>query len=178
MQQAAAIQVFLHHGDGCSPVWLKRDIAKLFPKESKHVFNASLTRLVRSGILIRAIKGVYVNALSRMQDAHMIEHVAKAMRRGHHSYVSLESALSEYSVIPQLPMRLTVMTTGPKGIYSTHFGTIEFVHTKRAIQDVLKGSVDVGRPLRLARKETAYRDLKRVGRNLDLIDHGVLHGDE
>ncbi len=41
----------------------------------------------------------------------------------------LESALSEYGVISQIPIdRLTIMTTGRKGHYKTPYGTIEFTH--------------------------------------------------
>ena len=83
---------------------------------------------------------------------HTLENVAKAMRRGEYNYVSLESALSEYGVISQIPMRLTVMTTGRKGEVNTPFGTIEFTHTSRPIHDILDDIHDIGRPLRLAGK--------------------------
>ena len=54
------------------------------------------------------------------------------MRRGEYSYISLETMLSEYGAISQVPIdRLTVMTTGRKGEYETPFGVIEFTHTKR-----------------------------------------------
>jgi len=46
--------------------------------------------------------------------------------------------LSEYGVISQIPLdRLTVMTTGRKGIYKTIYGTIEFTHTKRSVENIL-----------------------------------------
>ena len=35
---------------------------------------------------------------------YTVEHVAIALRRGHYSYVSLESALSEYGAISQVPL--------------------------------------------------------------------------
>ncbi len=35
---------------------------------------------------------------------------------------------------------------------------------------ILDGTVDVGRPLRLARARTALHDLRRVNRNLHLVD--------
>lgn len=38
--------------------------------------------------------------------------------RGEYNYISLESALSEYGIISQIPIdRLTIMTTGRKGEY-------------------------------------------------------------
>lgn len=109
--------------------------------------------------------------MAHSRDSHAIEHVARALRRGEYNYVSLESALSEYGVISQIPLdRLTVMTTGRKGVYHTALGTIEFIHTKRKPTAILEGVVDAGRPLRLATPHTAWRDLKRVGRNTHLVN--------
>jgi hypothetical protein len=98
--------------------------------------------------------------------------VAIALRQGHYNYLSLESMLSEYGVISQIPIdRLTVMTTGRSGIYKTTFGVIEFTHTKRPIADIIQHIKSVAnRPLRLASKEIAWRDLKRVGRNIEMVN--------
>lgn len=174
MQQVAAIRELMRHERTGSPVFTKKDLVKIFREDNPPALNASLNRLVRNQVLVRAVNGVYVNALSPNLGADTIEHIARAMRRGHHSYVSLESALSEYGVISQIPMRLTLMTTGRRGEYSTPFGVIEFTHTARSVLDVLDGTLDVGRPLRMATRHTAYRDLKRVGRNLHLVDQSAL----
>ncbi|MEQ7871603.1 hypothetical protein V6R97_13200 [Chromohalobacter salexigens] len=118
-------------------------------------------------------RGVYVYKLSRNHD--LLERIAKTMRRGEYSYVSLESALSEYGAISQIPVdRLTVMTTGRKGEYRTPYGTIEFTHTKRSVPQLLDRMRDVGRPLRLATPQAAWADLKRVGRNTHLVDEASL----
>ena len=94
------------------------------------------------------------------------------MRLGEYNYVSLESALSEYGVISQIPIdRLTVMTTGRSSTYKTFFGVIEYTHTKRSLTDIIQGiHQQPNRPLRVASKEVAWRDLKRVGRNTDLVN--------
>ena len=173
MQQIAAIRALMHHETTGPPVYTRKDLAKIFREDDMNALNACLNRLVRSQVLQRAVNGVYVNALSPKRGADTLEHIARAMRRGHHSYVSLESALSEYGAISQIPMRLTVMTTGRRGEYPTPFGVIEFTHTARSVPDVIDGTVDAGRPLRLATRQTAYRDLKRVGRNLELVDESV-----
>jgi len=83
-----------------------------------------------------------------------MEHIAKALRRGEYNYVSLESILSEYGLISQIPMdRLTVMTTDRSGIYKTPYGVIELTHTKRPVADLLDSMQKVeGRPLRIATK--------------------------
>nr|WP_260338295.1 DUF6088 family protein [Vibrio ponticus] len=133
--------------------------------------NETLKRLVKNQILERLARGIYLYTLSRDRfSANTLEIIAKTLRRGEYSYISLESALSEYGVISQIPVdRLTVMTTGRKGQYKTRYGVIEFTHTKKSVPDIVDSIRSVGRPLRVATQETAIRDLKRVGRNVHLI---------
>ncbi|WP_422139500.1 hypothetical protein [Endozoicomonas sp. ALC020] len=67
-----------------------------------------------------------------------VQSIAIALRRGDYNYISLESALSEYGAISQIPVdRLTIMTTGRKGEYKTPFGVLEFTHTRRSVADIL-----------------------------------------
>jgi hypothetical protein len=156
-------------------VFTRGDVAKLFPGESEKTLEKSLARMVASGLIVRASKGIYVNPEARSATGRVIEEVALALRRGHYSYVSLESALSEHGLISQLPMRLTVMTTGAPGTYDTPYGTIEFTHTRRSIPDVLRRSIkDPRRPLRVAHKRAALQDLLRVGRNTNMLDEDEL----
>lgn len=153
-------------------IFSNHDLYKFFPNDSFKTFTEGLKRLVKHGILKRACRGIYVNEEARQFDSYTIERIAKTLRRGEYSYVSLESMLSEYGIISQIPIdRLTIMTTGRKGIYNTRYGVIEFIHTKRTIKDILINTSKVyDRPLRIASKEAALRDIKRVGRNINLIN--------
>jgi predicted transcriptional regulator of viral defense system len=158
-------------------VLTKKDVEKLFPQEGEKSMEKSLQRMVKDGLLIRAARGIYVNALAvARKPSWILEDVAKALRPGNLSYVSLESMLSEYGVISQIPLsRITLMTTGAKGIHETPFGTIEFTHTKRTIPDILERTTFIkDRPLRIAKKHAAVTDLLRVGRNTDMIDYEEL----
>jgi hypothetical protein len=95
------------------------------------------------------------------------------LRPGEVTYVSLESKLSEAGAISQIATALTCMTTGSPGRFDTPRGAIEFTHTNRRIalgtdvhardDGVLEATV-----------ERAARDLRRVGRNTDLIDEETL----
>ena len=116
--------------------------------------------------------GVYVNPRAQSLDSYVLERIAKALRRGEYNYVILESILSEYGEISQIPVdRLTVMITGRKGSYKTPCGVIEFTHTKRPLPDILSHMERVeNRPLRVATRETAWRDLKRAGRNIRMVN--------
>lgn len=159
-------------------VFTYTDLRKLFPQDKPKAFMEGLRRLVKAGLLVRACRGVYVNPYALSKDSYTIEHIARALRRGEFNYVSLESMLTEYGVISQILLdRLTIMTTGREGIYHTPFGTIEFTHTQRTITDILNNIHTVSnRPLRIASKAAAWRDLKRVGRNTDMVSKGELNG--
>lgn len=153
-------------------VLAKSDLAKAFPDEKEKAFEKSLQRLVADGILQRVAKGIYVNAMAKSRKGNVIEDIAAVLRRGHYSYVTRESMLSEYGVISQVPMsRITLMTTGANGVYDTPYGTIEFTHTKRRPAELIRRTIAVkGRPLRLATKQAAIADLVRAGRNTSMID--------
>ncbi len=157
-------------------VLARRDIEKLFPDEGEKAMEKSLQRMVSDGLLQRAARGLYVNPSARSKNRWLAEEVAKALRPGCLSYVSLESILSEYGAISQIPINtMTVMTTGRSGVHKTPFGTIEFTHTKRARSAILARTLaPKGRPLRIATRSAAVRDLLRVGRNVNMIIHDAL----
>ena len=179
MHKMHAIQVLRHWDKKGRYVFTKQTLAKLFPEDNPKTFSEGLNRLVKEGILQRACRGVYINSDAVSFDQYTIERIAKALRYGEYNYVSLESMLSEYGIISQIPVdRLTVMTTGREGIYKTPYGTIEMTHTKRSVINILNDTILVEkRPLRIATKKTALRDLKRAGRNLDLIDSLEIEND-
>lgn len=157
-------------------VLARRDIEKLFPEESAKSMDQSLKRMVADGLLQRVARGLYVNPAAASKSRWIAEEIAKALRPGNLSYVSLESILSEYGVISQIPVnRMTVMTTGASGLVETPYGTIEFTHTKRGAAEIVKRTLEAkGRPLRIATKRAAVRDLLRVGRNANMMDRSEL----
>lgn len=172
MNQARAAEVLRQWDRKGRYVFTRKMLAKLFPEDSPKTLTEGLSRLVRAGTLVRACHGIYVNPHAHSFDGRVIERIAQALRPGEFSYVSLESMLSEYGEISQIPVdRLTVMTTGRKGVYETPYGVIEFTHTKRPVSDILAHIKQVeGRPLRIASKEAAWRDLNRVGRNVQMVN--------
>lgn len=171
MRTVDAVKVLAEWDRRGRTVFTLADLRKLFPHQAEKTLSESLRRLVRQGLLERVATGVYANPLSSRSRVDMLERVARALRPGRHSYVSLESALSEWGVISQVPLDyLTVMTTGRKGVFRTSYGAIEFTHTRRSPADIARSTVSRDRPLRLATAPAAWRDLKRVGRNLYLVD--------
>lgn len=154
----------------------RSQLAKYFPSDNKKAFSESLNRLVKDKVLVRATKGVFVNPRAHCFDGYTVEHIARCLRPGHYSYISLESALSEYGAISQIPIdRVTIMTTGRSGLINTPYGVIEFTHTQKRIPEILGDTIwQQGRPLRVATKSAAYKDLKRARRNLHLVDLAVV----
>lgn len=158
-------------------VLTRSDLAKAFPAEKEKAFEKSLQRLVADGILERVTKGVYINSLARSKRGYVVEDIAAVLRRGHFSYLSRESMLSEYGLISQVPLsRVTLMTTGASGVYDTPYGVIEFSHTKRSTAELIRRTVSMkGRPLRLATKQAALADQIRAGRNRNMIDQDAIN---
>jgi hypothetical protein len=128
-----------------------------------------MKRLADEGVLTRAARGIYVNPLARSLPGDVRAGLIRFLRPREVSYVSLESRLSEAGVISQITTALTCMTTGSPGRFDTPFGTIEFTHTDRAITVGTDAHVRDDGTLH-ATVERAARDLRRVGRNTDLID--------
>jgi hypothetical protein len=132
-----------------------------------------MKRLADQRVLIRAARGVYVNPHARSLPADTRRGLLRFLRPREISYVSLESKLSEAGVISQITNALTCMTTGSPGWFDTPWGAVDFTHTDRKIQvgsDVIvqdDGMLE-------ATIHTAIRDLRRVGRNLDLVDEEML----
>lgn len=172
MNRSEAIQTLRSWDKKGKYVFTKHELHKIFPKDSSKTLTEGINRLVKNNILLRACRGIYINPHAVSMDSYTIERIAKALRLGEYNYVSLESILSEYGVISQIPIdRLTVMTTGREGSYKTSFGVIEYTHTKRSMTDIVEGMIQVkNRPLRIASKKVAWRDLKRVGRNTHIVN--------
>ncbi len=171
MKTSSAIHLLQKRDQSGFFVYSTTDFSVLFSEDSARARKATLQRLVKSGILEHVSKGIYLYALSQYKFDRPIERIAKVIRRGEYNYVSLESALSEWGVISQVPVgRITVMTTGRSGEYSTPYGVIEFTHTKRNVLDILAHTVRSDRPLRFATQFAARRDLIRVGRNVHLME--------
>lgn len=176
MQQTTALKLLNAQAHQGRALFTRRDLDGLFRTDRPRARSASIARLVDAGWLQPAARGVYLYPPGLPRDGYTLERIARTLRRGDYSYVSLESALSEWGAISQIPLgHLTVMTTGRKGTFRTEWGTIECTHTSRSVEDILNHTVhDERRPLRIALPETAWRDLKRVGRNTEMVDQDEL----
>ena len=67
--------------------------------------------------------------------------------------------------------RLTVMTKGRSGIFSTPYGVIEFTHTKKTIETIAP-NIYFDSDIKMYRAKTvqALIDLKNCNRNLHMLE--------
>ncbi|TRW48917.1 hypothetical protein FM042_08010 [Aliidiomarina halalkaliphila] len=161
--------------DGGPRVASAADIHAFFPDEKRENINTSLLRLHRRGKIARVCRGIYALKEDYEKFPFLLEHTAEALRRGHYVYLSQETFLSERSIISQQAFVVTLMTTGASGKVRTPLGQIEFTSTKlKLMGDIDKYLFSKERRLYVPPVSIAYADLKRAGRNLDLVDPEML----
>ncbi|TVR16531.1 MAG: hypothetical protein EA401_01180 [Planctomycetota bacterium] len=153
------------------------DLRSALPEQSRDQLKVLLSRLVKRGDLQRVCRGIYCYPRARPDPLLVLPRTAARLRAGHFLYLSLESVLSEHGIISQQPLdRLTLMTSGRGGLIDCgDWGCIEFTHSKRGPGDCQgELSYDATRQLWLASPQLAWRDLRFVGRNVDLVDQQLL----
>jgi predicted transcriptional regulator of viral defense system len=86
------------------PYYSPADLAKVLSQRPPSL-NVTLNRLVRSGVLLRLMRGVYHPALRAPDLARIANQLV------YPSYLSFESALSRYGILSQVPYALTFATS-------------------------------------------------------------------
>lgn len=89
-----------------------------------HSLRMALYRLNNKNLIKRICKGFYANPFN----LPMLEEISNQIYSP--SYISLESALSSYAVLSQIPVVLTCVTTRLPRTFNTGFGIIEYHQIK------------------------------------------------
>jgi len=113
-----------------SPAGLFRTGQILSGEGSPASVRRQLDRWTKTGRIIQLRRGVYV--LQKPYAASGIHPFAAANALRKASYVSLQSALAHYGMIPEFVPVTTSMTTGRPEVLETPIGRFEFRHTKRS----------------------------------------------
>ncbi len=157
---------------GHSGLFTTNDLALLVDIEADLNFAKFLHKAVKAGVLDKVCTNIFINPLSPPEGKGVLIKIANIIHWDKFVYISMESQLSYLGIISQVMMnRLTVMTTGRSGVVKTMYGIIEFTHTSRKIEkikDEIYFDPDIG--AFRATKEKAIKDLKRVGRNISMIE--------
>jgi len=135
-------------------------------------FTKFLADCVKKGVLRRVAQGVFESALSPPEASTAIYQIIRKLRGSVLSYISLESQLSHTGEISQVMMdRVTVVTKGRSGTFSTPYGVIEFTHTKKSVTEIFPNLYfDASINMYRATSEQAIADLKDCRRNIHMLE--------
>jgi predicted transcriptional regulator of viral defense system len=149
------------------------DFYQLFPDMSVDALRMLLGRALKTGVLRHFCRGLYLYPRAGHQKGFELHHAAARLRERSFCYLSLESVLSEESLISQIPLGwITVVTGGRSGIIPCGvWGSIEYIHTKKYFEDIEHDlTYDYRYRLWRASVRLALKDMRYAKRPTDLID--------
>ena len=85
------------------------DMRSLFPQLSDSAFKTLMSRAVRSELLTRLCRGIYLYKSALPKDGLLLYHIAALLRADNFNYISLETVLSDAGVISQIPLLINFM---------------------------------------------------------------------
>ncbi|MFN3162855.1 MAG: type IV toxin-antitoxin system AbiEi family antitoxin [Pseudohongiellaceae bacterium] len=149
------------------------ELAFMLGEPCDSAFIKFLADRVKQGQLRRVAKGFYESVLTPPEPETAVYKLIKKLRSGVLNYISLESQLSHTGDISQVLMdRVTVITKGRSGTFSTPYGVIEFTHTKKPIDHLAPNLYfDPDIKMYRATTEQAIADLKHCHRNLHMLEN-------
>ena len=103
------------------PLFKYVDLLKWFPNDNEQTIKQNLKSWVKKELLERIIKGVY-----KLKETEIKEEFLLASYLDEGSYISLESALSFYGMIPEFPYSITSVTTKKTKKFTTNYGIFSY----------------------------------------------------
>lgn len=152
------------------------DMSSALPNYSRTALLVVLSRAVKSGLLQRVCRGLYLYPDTDPHDGRLLYRAAARLRAREFNYLSLESVLSDAGVISQVPLGwITLMSSGRSRVVDCgRFGHIEYIHTRRTARKLEKQlSWDSQINLWRASVALALRDLNHTHRSQELINWEV-----
>lgn len=107
------------------PYFTINQIFKIFINENKVTLGKQLSRLTISGKILRIKRGLYIFPDRDIDDLELAHLVYQP------SYVSLETALNIYGIIPDIPAQITSITTITPNTYHTSRGSFSYSSIKK-----------------------------------------------
>ena len=68
------------------------DLRSLFPEQSDSAYRALMSRAVKTGVVERVCRGVFINPYAAYERGYELFHTAARLRADHLTYISLETA--------------------------------------------------------------------------------------
>lgn len=148
------------------------ELALMMDERHTPAFTKFLADCVKKGVLRRLANGIFESTLTPPDPTTALYRIAKKLRGDVLTYISLESQLSHTGDISQVLIdRVTIVTRGRSGTFSTPYGVIEFTHTKKPVSRIapnLYFDDDIG--MYRAKPEQAIADLKDCNRNVHMLE--------
>jgi len=110
------------------PIFTNRDILKWFAEEKLPSLQVQLSRWVEKKMIIKLRKGVYLLAEGEIKDRFVI---APLLYKP--SYISLETALNSFGIIPDIPEAVTCVTVNKTSQFETQFGLFIYHQVKKEL---------------------------------------------
>ena len=137
------------------------DVFKWFPESNHQTVKNQLKSWVAKGYLLRLKRKLYF-----LKEAELKDEFVLANRLYKPSYVSLESALNYYGIIPDVPFSVTSVTTRKTQEFKNKFGLFIYRSLKPELffgwQEIEVGK---GQFYKIARPEKAFFDFIYLNQN-------------
>ncbi len=101
------------------------DILRHFPNEKPTTIKIQLSRFLKKGLIFKIKRGLYC---FQRED---IDEMLLANKLYRPSYVSLETALNYYGIIPDVPQEITSVTPITTKLIKTPFGRFSYTKIKK-----------------------------------------------
>ena len=139
------------------------DVVKMFAGQDPAIIKTQISRFAKKGLLTNLKRGLYCF------DPKILDEFELANRLYQPSYISLETALHYYGIIPDIPQAVTSISLTTTKKITTEFGT--FYYTK--IKSVLfwgyrQEKTSSGTLFHIAKKEKALLDYLYIRKFKDI----------
>jgi len=151
-------------------IFTLNDVEKYFPSSSKKTIQNQLQLWEEKGFLLRLRRGVYM--VQFPEGGPVLPDLYIANRIYEPSYVSLETALSFYGIIPEVAAEVTSITTRQTKIFKNEIGRFRYRSCRKEAYCGYKVMLYEGFEVLIAEREKAIVDFiyfkLRDGETFDL----------
>ncbi|HLD27035.1 MAG TPA: hypothetical protein VJB63_03705 [Patescibacteria group bacterium] len=142
------------------------DVVKLFPSEDPQLIKTQLSRFSQKKLITKIKRELYCF------DPALIDEFVLANKLYQPSYISLETALNGYGIIPDIPQSFTSVTTTTTKKINNQFGSFRYIKIKQSLFFGFSSVQSSRAPIyyNLALKEKALLDYLYVRKLQNITD--------
>lgn len=103
------------------------DVVKEFPEELDSSLRVQLSRLVKKGYILEIKRGLYYFPKAKIDELNLAGYLYQP------AYISLETALNYYGIIPDIPLGVTCVTPTTTKKFVNQFGHFHFQKIRKEL---------------------------------------------